>query len=85
MQALWAVERGAPVLVKEGTLMCYSETGSGETRQRFLERVAAQPELCRFERCLRLHLANYPEYDPRRPEATLLDALPNTQKCLVRL
>lgn len=85
MQARWAVERGGPVLIKEGTLMCYSETGSGETRPRFLDRIAGQPELSRFERCLRLHLANYPDFDPRRPEATLLDALPNTPKCMVCL
>ena len=71
-------------MVKTGTLMCYGETGEGEQRQRFVERLAAQPELAGFPRCLRLFLAGLPDFDARRPDATALDTLPNTPGCMVR-
>ena len=44
------------VMVKIGTLMCYGETGEGEQRQRFVERLAAQPELAGFPRCFSLYI-----------------------------
>lgn len=71
-------------MVKTGTLMCYGETSEGEQRQRFVERLALQPELADFPRCLRLFLAGLPEFDARQPDATALDTLPNTPGCMVR-
>ena len=51
-------------MVKTGTLMCYGETDEGEQRQRFVERLAVQPELAGFPRCLSLHLAGLPDFQP---------------------
>ncbi|KAK9918640.1 hypothetical protein WJX75_005599 [Coccomyxa subellipsoidea] len=79
----WAVERGMPVMVETGTLMCYGETDEGEQRQRFVERLAVQPELAGFRRCLSLFLAGLPEFDARQPDATALDTLPNTPGCMI--
>ena len=73
-----------PVMVETGTLMCYGETDEGEQRQRFVERLAVQPELAGFRRCLSLFLAGLPEFDARQPDATALDTLPNTPGCMVR-
>lgn len=70
-------------MVKKGTIMCYSETAEGEQRQRFVARLAAQPELDAFPRSLRLFLAGLPEFDPQQPDATALDELPNTPGCMV--
>ena len=78
------MERGEPVMVRTGTLMCYGESSEGEQRQRFVERLGAQPELDRFPRCLRLFLAGLPEFDPRQPDATAVDELPNTPGAMVR-
>ena len=69
-------------MVKTGTLMCYGETSEGEQRQRFVERLALQPEFDGFPRCL--FLAGLLEFDVRQPDAIALDTLPNTPRCMVR-
>ena len=44
-----------------------------------------QPELKHLPRAVALFLAGYPEADPRNPEATLLENLPQLPNPMVRI
>ena len=84
VQGQRAKELERPVLTKKAIRLCYREGAAGPEGEAFLARCEQQPELAdNLERSIRLHLAGYPPYNPRDPEATLLCNLPDARGYLV--
>ena len=74
------MELNRPILTKRVTSLCYSASRSGPEREAFLARCAQEPDLQEhLERSIRLHLADYPAYNLKDPEATMLCNLPDAR------